>query len=195
MRMQALLPISGYVLGANRGYLTHPVCSLRIGLFTIPTQIVFVVAPTNVLLNYLLGSFLPPSTLPLLTPQPVWGPEPIRLGFIGAPIATAISFNLISLFSIIYGVFFVPHTAWCPISRRSFTSLGVLLQLGLSGVGQTASEWWAWELVALAASLYVPEHYYYLTSTNTAIAWAQWHLPHNLSYLSRVQQRSKHLLL
>jgi len=53
-----------------------------------------------------------------------------------------------------------------------FTSLGVLVQLGLSGVGeflqflknirvtniylgQTASEWWAWELVALAASLCV----------------------------------------
>jgi MATE family multidrug resistance protein len=31
--------------------------------------------------------------------------------------------------------------------------LGLLLQLGLSGVGQTASEWWAWELAALAASL------------------------------------------
>ena len=56
-----------------------------------------------------------------------------------------------------------------------FTNLGVLVHLGLSGVGmlftftyklvevdtsfpfpkgQTASEWWAWELVALAASMY-----------------------------------------
>jgi hypothetical protein len=53
-----------------------------------------------------------------------------------------------------------------------FTNLGVLVQLGLAGVGtsidfssnfhikwgvlvtgQTATEWWAWELVALAASL------------------------------------------
>ena len=77
----------------------------------------------------------------------VWGPEPYRLGFIGAPIATAVSFNLISLMSIIYGVFFVPKTAWHPLSRRCFTSLGVLVQLGLSGVGQVASEWWSWELV------------------------------------------------
>ncbi|KDR72491.1 hypothetical protein GALMADRAFT_252589 [Galerina marginata CBS 339.88] len=110
------------------------------GLFTVPTRIVFIVAPTNAILNWLL----------------VWGPKPIRLGFIGAPIATAISFNLISLMSIFYGIFYVPHTAWYPLSRRMFTGLGVLVQLGLSGVGQTASEWWAWELVALAASLLGP---------------------------------------
>ncbi|KAI0367216.1 MATE efflux family protein [Pilatotrama ljubarskyi] len=106
------------------------------GLFTVPTRIILGVAPVNAALNYLL----------------VWGPEPFRLGFIGAPIATAISFNLISLMSIVYGVFFVPKTAWHPLSMRCFTSLGVLVQLGLSGVGQVASEWWSWELVGLAAS-------------------------------------------
>ncbi|KAH8083292.1 MATE efflux family protein [Cristinia sonorae] len=110
------------------------------GLFTVPTRVILCVAPINALLNYLL----------------VWGPEPFRLGFIGAPIATAISFNLISLASVVYGVFYVPKTAWHPISRRCFTSLGVLVQLGLAGVGQTASEWWSWELVGLAASLLGP---------------------------------------
>ncbi|PBK72495.1 MATE efflux family protein [Armillaria solidipes] len=110
------------------------------GLFTVPTRIIFIVAPINALLNYIL----------------VWGPEPIRLGFIGAPIATAISFNLVALLSTLYGVFFVPKTAWHPICRRSFTSLGVLVNLGLGGVGQTASEWWAWELIGLAASLLGP---------------------------------------
>ncbi|RDB18717.1 hypothetical protein Hypma_014757 [Hypsizygus marmoreus] len=110
------------------------------GLFAVPTQIIFVVAPINVLLNYLL----------------VWGPAPIRLGFIGAPIATAISFNLVSIMSIAYGMIYVPRTAWYPLSRRMFTSLGVLVHLGLAGVGQTASEWWAWELVALAASFLGP---------------------------------------
>lgn len=71
----------------------------------------------------------------------VWGPEPLRLGFIGAPIATAISFNLVSLMSVIYGIFFVPRTAWYPLSRRMFTSLGVLVQLGLAGVGAPASSY------------------------------------------------------
>lgn len=86
----------------------------------------------------------------------VWGPEPFRLGFIGAPIATAISFNLISILSIIYGLFFVPKTAWHPLSTRCFTSLGVLVQLGLSGVGQVASEWWSWELVGRECSFLSP---------------------------------------
>lgn len=110
------------------------------GLFNAPTRIIVAVAPINVLLNYLL----------------VWGPEPIRLGFIGAPIATSVSYNLVSITSVIYGVFFVERTAWHPLSRRSFTSLGLLVQLGLGGVGQVASEWWSWELIGLAASLLGP---------------------------------------
>ncbi|KAG1752072.1 MATE efflux family protein [Suillus lakei] len=110
------------------------------GLFDAPTRIIVAVAPINVLLNYLL----------------VWGPEPIRLGFIGAPIATSVSYNLVSIASVIYGVFFVERTAWHPLSRRSFTSLGLLVQLGLGGVGQVASEWWSWELVGRAASFLGP---------------------------------------
>ncbi|KAJ3725316.1 mate-domain-containing protein [Lentinula raphanica] len=48
--------------------------------------------------------------------------------------------------------------AWHPLSMRALhpTGLGTLLTLGLRGVGQTASEWWAWELVGLAASLLGP---------------------------------------
>lgn len=111
------------------------------GLFMVPTQIILVIAPINAFLNL--------ST-------PVRGPEPIALGFVGAPLATAISFNLISIASIVYGIFFVPSTAWHPFSRRSFTSLGVLVKLGLGGIGQTASEWWSWELIGLAASLLGP---------------------------------------
>ncbi|KAL5498226.1 ERC1_2 [Sanghuangporus vaninii] len=106
------------------------------GYFSVPTRVTMIVAPINAFLNYLL----------------VWGPESIRLGFIGAPIASAISFNLIALFSILYGIFWVPKTAWYPLSRRMFTSLGILVQLGIAGVGQVASEWWSWELVGLAAS-------------------------------------------
>ncbi|KZT39453.1 MATE efflux family protein [Sistotremastrum suecicum HHB10207 ss-3] len=115
------------------------------GLFTLPTRIIIVVSPINVLMNYLL----------------VWGPPAFRLGFIGAPISTAISFNLISILSL----FFIfrnhysdkfPRKAWHPINRRIFQNLGILVRLGLAGVGQTASEWWSWELIGLAASLLGP---------------------------------------
>lgn len=110
------------------------------GLFAVPTKIILVVAPINALLNYIF----------------VWGPDPVRIGFIGAPIATSISFNLMSISSVIYGIFYVERTVWHPISVQSFTSLGCLVKLGLAGVGQTASEWWSWELNNLAASFFGP---------------------------------------
>ncbi|KAG9313750.1 mate-domain-containing protein [Chiua virens] len=110
------------------------------GLFDVPARIVVFVAPINMLLSYLL----------------VWGPDPIRLGFIGAPIATSISYNLVSVASVIYGIFFVERTAWHPISSRCLTSLGSLARLSLGSVGQVASEWWSWELVGLIASLLGP---------------------------------------
>lgn len=100
-------------------------------LFDVPTRILVIVAPVNAILNYLL----------------VWGPDFMRFGFIGAPIAAAISMNLGSLLFILYGIFKAPRTAWYPFTHRAFTSLGVLVQLGLAGVGMTASEWWSWELV------------------------------------------------
>ncbi|KAJ7751545.1 mate-domain-containing protein [Mycena maculata] len=117
------------------------------GLFAAPTRIVIVVAPVNAFMNWLL----------------VWGPKPIRLGYIGAPIATALSFNLISLLSIAYGFWVLPawnrqnkKSAWHPICRGSFQNLGLLFHLGLAGVAQIASEWWAWELAGLAASQISP---------------------------------------
>jgi len=123
-----------------------------------------------------------------------------RLGFIGAPLATAISFNLVSIMSLTYGIWIerdikrrrreileqeareagnghgnygatsgsdarlvqserdgrealmnkdvlkkLPKSAWYPISFRSFTSLGPLVELGLGGVGKFpwSNAYWA----------------------------------------------------
>lgn len=134
--LQAILPVTrsvGLIVIGRRN-------SSRLaskGLFAVPTRIICIVAPINAFLNYVLGIF---SNIPFLSFNPpddaiVWGPEPIRLGYIGAPIATACAFNLVCLMNIVYGVFIAPRTAWQPISRRSFTSLGVLVNLGLAGVG------------------------------------------------------------
>jgi multidrug resistance protein, MATE family len=95
------------------------------GLFSVPTRVLFIVAPTNILLNYLL----------------VWGPfTPLRLGFIGAPIATAISLNLIMLFYCLYGVWIAPRDAWHPITKECLQELGFLFRLGVAGVAQVAAE-------------------------------------------------------
>ncbi|KNZ80848.1 hypothetical protein J132_04240 [Termitomyces sp. J132] len=110
------------------------------GYLFVHTQIILIVASLNVLLHYIL----------------IWGPEPFNLGFIGAPISAAISWGIVPVISIIYGVFSVPDAAWHPISLEIFTNLGELTRLGLYSVAQVASEWWAWEILALAASFLGP---------------------------------------
>ncbi|KAF8549550.1 mate-domain-containing protein [Imleria badia] len=111
------------------------------GLFDIPTRITLVVAPINAFLNWFFV-------------------YPLGLSFQGAPLATALSFNLVSATFIFYGYYYAPRTAWSPITRESFNPItgeiwkgwDLLTRLGIAGVGQTASEWWSWELVGLAAS-------------------------------------------
>jgi multidrug resistance protein, MATE family len=76
--------------------------------------------PIDILFNYLL----------------VWGPESIRLGFIGSPIAMAIAVTLTSTLYIVYGLFFVPKTAWHPFSMYMFKNLGFLARLGFAGFGE-----------------------------------------------------------
>ncbi|CAE6418871.1 unnamed protein product [Rhizoctonia solani] len=126
------------------------------GIIHVSSQIIAIIAPVNALLNWLL----------------VWGPQPIRLGFIGGPIATAISFNLISIYFVIYGIWYAPRSAWHPISSRSFHSLGSLLKLGLAGVGQVASSWWSWTFVGFMASQFGPvalaTHIVLLSSASTS---------------------------
>ncbi|KAG8848641.1 hypothetical protein FRB96_001048 [Tulasnella sp. 330] len=118
-----------------------------IGLLHIPTCIILIGAPVNAALNYIL----------------VWGPGPfssLRLGFHGAPIATSITFNIMSLFYIYHLLSFSPTEPWFKLHDRkavmevlSGEALVVLVRLGVAGVGQTASEWWSWELVGRPVTL------------------------------------------
>ncbi|KAF8600068.1 multidrug/Oligosaccharidyl-lipid/Polysaccharide flippase [Ceratobasidium sp. AG-I] len=110
------------------------------GIMHAQTIVMLFVAPANLFLNWLL----------------VWGPPAVRLGFIGAPIASSISFTLMACISVSYTAFLVPKTAWHPIGRDSFRELGTLFRLGLSGTGQIASEWWSWEFIGLTSSQFGP---------------------------------------
>lgn len=86
------------------------------------------------MLNYLLGTVHPIIVShTFLTFNAVWGPEPIRLGFIGAPIATSVSTILIT-------ISIAPKTAWHPWTMKAFEDLGALVKLGLSGVAQLAED-------------------------------------------------------
>ncbi|EGF99014.1 uncharacterized protein MELLADRAFT_45832 [Melampsora larici-populina 98AG31] len=105
-----------------------------------PTLVVFIVAPINAILSYLL----------------VWGPAPYGIGFLGAPAATAFSFNLMGILCLCYCIFFAPRTAWGGFTRAAFQELGPNFRFGLAGFTMIASEWWCWEIVGLSSSLLGP---------------------------------------
>ncbi|KAL4073505.1 MATE efflux family protein [Scleroderma citrinum] len=107
------------------------------GLFTVPARITMLIAPFNAFLNWFFV-------------------YPLGLSFRGAPIATALSFNLVSLASILYGYYFVPRTAWTPIGREIWNDWGLLARLGIAGIGQIVSEWWTWEITGFAAGMLGP---------------------------------------
>jgi len=61
----------------------------------------------------------------------------IRLGFPGTSIATSLSFNLVSLASVLYEYFFVPHTAWVPLAGIGvWKGWGILALLGAAGISE-----------------------------------------------------------
>ncbi|WVW84771.1 hypothetical protein I302_106806 [Kwoniella bestiolae CBS 10118] len=112
-------------------------------LMHVPTYVLFFVAPTNLLMNYLF----------------VWGPDFCRLGFVGGALATGMSYNLAFIASSLWVVFYGPREAFHPIKlKHCFSKLGTVTSLGLAGTIMLSSEWWAWEACALAASILGPVH-------------------------------------
>ncbi|GJN93150.1 hypothetical protein Rhopal_006197-T1 [Rhodotorula paludigena] len=108
------------------------------GLMFAPVLALVAAAPTNVFFQWLL----------------VWGPvDWLRVGFVGAPIATVISLNIMLSVMLAYAAFRAPRDAWGGLGPDVFKGLGLNLRLGIAGVGMVGSEWWAWEVVALASSM------------------------------------------
>ncbi|POW15551.1 hypothetical protein PSTT_02111, partial [Puccinia striiformis] len=112
-----------------------------------PTCILLLVSPLNAILSYLF----------------IWGPESLQLGFIGAPVATVISFNLMGLSclsiwsrnhlnSFLYCARVAGQQGWPGCDRRALRDLGPNFCLGLSGFTTLASEWWFWEFIGIASS-------------------------------------------
>ncbi|GAA5824860.1 hypothetical protein JCM11251_005370 [Rhodosporidiobolus azoricus] len=111
------------------------------GLMTAPVIALVVAAPINLILNYFL----------------VWGPiDSLRLGFIGAPIATVVSINIMLVTLVVYSIFRAPREAWGGFNASAFQDLGLNVKLGLAGVAMVGSEWWSWEIVGLATSFLGP---------------------------------------
>ena len=97
------------------------------------TYALLITSPLNALLNYL---FI----------------YKFKFGLDGAPIATGISYWLSFLFLVGYTAFIQGKECWSGFNpRRAMTNVGPFAKLAFLGVIHVGTEWWAFEIVALAA--------------------------------------------
>ncbi|CAG8497508.1 14035_t:CDS:2, partial [Ambispora leptoticha] len=106
----------------------------KAGIMKAGTYVLIVCSITNALLNYAL----------------VWY-EPISLGFIGAPVATSTTYWLMLILLTLYTKYVDGYQAWGGWTRSCLRDWGSFLRLALPGILMVCAEWWAFELVALAA--------------------------------------------
>ena len=72
------------------------------------------------------------------------------MGLLGAPIATGISYWLSFLLLVLYSRW-NGYQCWGGWSRKCFQNIGPFLRLALLGYVHVGTEWWAFEIIALAA--------------------------------------------
>lgn len=109
------------------------------GLFRATTYVLLVAAPFNVFINWLL----------------VWK---LEYGFIGAPIAVAITENLLPILLFLYIRFVDGRQCWGGFSRRAFSNWWVMIKLALPGMIMIEAEWLAFEFMTLFASRFGSEY-------------------------------------
>ncbi|KAJ3206299.1 hypothetical protein HDU67_008278 [Dinochytrium kinnereticum] len=108
------------------------------GIMSASMVIIIVVSPINILLQYVL----------------VWSSW--NIGVMGAPIAISISYCILALLMILYVLFIKGGECWGGFeSSEMFSSqkLWMFLSLGTPGIAMMASEWWAFEIIALGSGL------------------------------------------
>ena len=109
------------------------------GMFKATTYVLVAAAPINIFANWLL----------------VWK---LELGFVGAPIAVAITENLLPLFLFLYIHFFGGKECWGGFSRRAFSNWWVMIRLALPGMIMVEAEWLAFEIMTLLSARFGSEY-------------------------------------
>nr|POE66224.1 ethionine resistance-conferring protein 1 [Quercus suber] len=107
------------------------------GLFSASLYVLLFCAPFNAFLNWLF----------------VWR---LKMGFVGAPIAVAITDNLLPLGLFIYVRFFSKKgmSCWNGFTRQAFRNWGPMVKLALPGVVMIEAEVLAFEILTFAASYF-----------------------------------------
>ncbi|EYE91751.1 MATE family efflux transporter [Aspergillus ruber CBS 135680] len=102
------------------------------GIMRPGTYVLLITSPVNAALNYILC-------------------YTFKIGLLGAPLATSISYWLSFFLLVLYVRFIDGSRCWGGWSRETFQNLGIFAQLASLGIVHVGSEWWAFEIVALAA--------------------------------------------
>ena len=96
------------------------------------TYVLLITSPVNALLNFLFV-------------------YTFKMGLLGAPIATGVSYWLSFLLLLAYARYVKGWESWGGWSRKSLQHIGTFARLAGLGVIHVGTEWWAFEIVALAA--------------------------------------------
>lgn len=103
------------------------------GAYRAGTYVLLIVCPFNALLNYL---FI----------------YKMHLGLDGAPLATGISYWLSFFLLLLYSIFIQGRECWDGFAlRKACSHMWPFAKLAFLGVIHVGTEWWAFEIVALAA--------------------------------------------
>ncbi|KOS18348.1 Ethionine resistance-conferring protein 1 [Escovopsis weberi] len=103
------------------------------GLFKATTYVLLFAAPFNILLTYIFVFQL-------------------GYGFVGAPMAIAVTDNLLPLLLFTYIYFVDGRQCWGGFSKRALTNWWVMIRLALPGMIMVEAEWFAFEILTLLAS-------------------------------------------
>lgn len=96
------------------------------------TYVLLITSPANAALNYLFV-------------------YTFEFGLLGAPLATGISYWLSFLLLLAYARFVAGWECWGGWSRKCLNNMRTFFRLAVMGLIHVGTEWWAFEIVALAA--------------------------------------------
>ena len=96
------------------------------------TYVLLITSPLNAALNYLFC-------------------YTFKIGLLGAPLATSISYWLSFLLLLAYTCLVAGSEYWGGWTKKCFYNMGTFARLAIMGVVHVGTEWWAFEIVALAA--------------------------------------------
>jgi MATE family multidrug resistance protein len=103
------------------------------GLFSATMYVLLICAPLNALMNYIF----------------VWQ---LKWGFIGAPIAVAITENLMPVLLFLYVRYVDGYQCWGGFDRRALNNWMPMIKLALPGLVMVLAEFMAFEILTLSAS-------------------------------------------